>query len=211
MQNIENYRTDDPCPDVPLQDIEALPTRIEALLARNRDKPLLKTGFVNVVGAIEMLRGLCIIMINLPVSTTERRTDGFSPLIYANRIASHRILSEYLYPEIPWHLGSKETYTYRDAYVRLTHIGNRTGLSEQARSYRYRVQGEGFAAAILVIWNGGTASVSIENVTDPLAYNCWLRGRDLEDGYAMAKAASSLVAWYRFAASSEFRRELVDV
>lgn len=58
MQNIENWRTEDPCPNVPLDQIEELPVRARALLARNRDKPLLKIGFVNVVGAIDMMRGL---------------------------------------------------------------------------------------------------------------------------------------------------------
>lgn len=56
--NFNAWNLQDTFDGVPLEDIQPLSQRARSLLARNRNKPLPKTGFVNVIGAIEILAGL---------------------------------------------------------------------------------------------------------------------------------------------------------
>jgi hypothetical protein len=58
VRSIDNYSVFDPNEGVPLQEIARLSMRATSLLVRNKNNPLLRTGFVNVIGAIEMLAGM---------------------------------------------------------------------------------------------------------------------------------------------------------
>jgi hypothetical protein len=55
---IRDWNILDPCPGVPLTDVLPVSERAWCLMARNRGKDVLDTGFVNIAGAIEMMRGL---------------------------------------------------------------------------------------------------------------------------------------------------------
>jgi hypothetical protein len=58
MFDIDNFRLNDPAPSVPLNDIFPVSFRALALLARNQKRPILKTGFLNIYGATDMINGL---------------------------------------------------------------------------------------------------------------------------------------------------------
>jgi hypothetical protein len=58
FRNIENFNASDPNDGAELQQIQPLSQRALSLMLRNRAKPLLREGFLNIVGAIEMLSGL---------------------------------------------------------------------------------------------------------------------------------------------------------
>ena len=58
MQNIGNFNIFDRHENRSLDEIGPLHERARSLLVRNRGKPLLKTGFMTIIGAIEMLAGL---------------------------------------------------------------------------------------------------------------------------------------------------------
>jgi hypothetical protein len=58
MNNIDNWSLIDSHSDKAINDIEPFSERAISLIARNRSKPLLKIGFINLMGAIEMLGGL---------------------------------------------------------------------------------------------------------------------------------------------------------
>jgi hypothetical protein len=83
MFNIENFQLKDPAPSVPLKDISPISSRALALLVRNQKQPILKTGFLNIYGATDMIDGLehhCenfmrLIqqLINAPAFSTESR------------------------------------------------------------------------------------------------------------------------------------------
>jgi hypothetical protein len=48
----------DPYADLALEQIQVLSQRAHSLMLRNRTKPLFREGFLNIVGAIEILAGL---------------------------------------------------------------------------------------------------------------------------------------------------------
>jgi len=77
FKSIDNFNVADPRPGVALDDIQPASERAFALLIRNRTKPLLKEGFVNIVGAIEMLSGLEYHHDNI-VRLSERLASGTS-------------------------------------------------------------------------------------------------------------------------------------
>ena len=56
--DISNWRFTDNFEGVPLLSIPRVSDRTLSLFVRNRDKPILKTGFVNIFGAIDMMGGL---------------------------------------------------------------------------------------------------------------------------------------------------------
>ena len=56
--NIDNWHLTDHNQGKPLDAIKSLSSRAWSLLVRNRAKPLLKFGFINVTGAVRMLEGL---------------------------------------------------------------------------------------------------------------------------------------------------------
>jgi hypothetical protein len=58
MLSIDNYSVRDPYHGEPLQQITRPSSRATSLLARNKQNPLLRSGFVNIIGAIEMLAGM---------------------------------------------------------------------------------------------------------------------------------------------------------
>jgi hypothetical protein len=58
FKSIANFSGADPQPGIPLAAISPLSQRANALMMRNRNKPALLEGFLNVLGAIEMLAGL---------------------------------------------------------------------------------------------------------------------------------------------------------
>jgi hypothetical protein len=58
FKSILHYSGRDPDPSVPIDEIRPLSRRAHVLMLRNRTKPLLAEGFLNIAGAIEMLAGL---------------------------------------------------------------------------------------------------------------------------------------------------------
>jgi hypothetical protein len=58
LNNIDNYYSRDPNEGVALEDILPLSARARALVVRSRQRSLLKVGFINIAGAIEMLAGM---------------------------------------------------------------------------------------------------------------------------------------------------------
>ncbi|HEV2547986.1 MAG TPA: hypothetical protein VGU20_11650 [Stellaceae bacterium] len=58
VQSIRDWNFEDPFPSVPLENIARVSMRALALMARSRDAAVLGVGFVNVAGAIEMMRGM---------------------------------------------------------------------------------------------------------------------------------------------------------
>jgi hypothetical protein len=56
--NIENYNIIDRYEEVELGNTNSYSDRAVSLIARNRNKPSLKTGIVNIVGATDMLAGM---------------------------------------------------------------------------------------------------------------------------------------------------------
>lgn len=58
LHSVSNWAVREPRPDEPLEIIRPISVRALALLARNADKPILQTDFVQVAGAITMLKGL---------------------------------------------------------------------------------------------------------------------------------------------------------
>lgn len=95
FKNIENFSGTDPCPGIALDAISPLSRRAYALMMRNRTKPLLKEGFINIVGAVEMLSGL------------EYHHDNFVRL--SGQLASGQSLDE--------------TYPYHEAVAYLNRLG----------------------------------------------------------------------------------------
>jgi hypothetical protein len=55
---VKYWKLLDPAPNVPICKIPRIADRAIALMARNRDKPLLNTGFLHIYGAIEMVAGM---------------------------------------------------------------------------------------------------------------------------------------------------------
>ena len=58
FRDIGNFNTSDPNEGIELEQIQLLSQRARSLMLRNRTKPLLREGFLNIVGVIEMLAGL---------------------------------------------------------------------------------------------------------------------------------------------------------
>jgi hypothetical protein len=58
FRDIGNFNASDPYASIELEQIQPLSERARSLMLRNRTKPLLREGFLNIVGAIEMLAGL---------------------------------------------------------------------------------------------------------------------------------------------------------
>jgi len=58
FKDIGNFNASDPHAGIELEQIPVLWQRARSLMLRNRTKPLLREGFLNIVGAIEMLAGL---------------------------------------------------------------------------------------------------------------------------------------------------------
>lgn len=53
-----NWRLEDPCPGLPLANINPPSSRAWAALIRSRDKDVVRRSFLGIVGAIDMMRGL---------------------------------------------------------------------------------------------------------------------------------------------------------
>jgi hypothetical protein len=58
MLGAENFRIEDPSLGVPIDEIVPISKKTWALLARHQSSPPLKTGFLNVYGAVDMIDGL---------------------------------------------------------------------------------------------------------------------------------------------------------
>jgi hypothetical protein len=58
VTDIQNWRIPDPCPGQSLSDINPVSLRTATLIARSTNRPILQRGFVNVYGAVEMMKGL---------------------------------------------------------------------------------------------------------------------------------------------------------
>src|SRR4051812_27857631 len=58
VNDIRNWRVEDPAPAEPLDEITPLSRRAASLLCRRRDAAVLRTHFWAVYGAIDMMRGL---------------------------------------------------------------------------------------------------------------------------------------------------------
>jgi hypothetical protein len=58
MFNIENWHIDDPYPHMHLDKIEPLSARAWSFLSRSKEKGVVQQGFLNVVGAIDMMSGM---------------------------------------------------------------------------------------------------------------------------------------------------------
>jgi hypothetical protein len=58
IQNITDWRQEDPAPDTPLSAIFPVSVRAENLLSRQHAHRLLETNYLNLAGAVEMMRGL---------------------------------------------------------------------------------------------------------------------------------------------------------
>ena len=58
MFGAENFRVEDPSPGIPIDEIVPISKKTWALLARHQGSPSLKTGFLNVYGAVDMIDGL---------------------------------------------------------------------------------------------------------------------------------------------------------
>lgn len=58
VNDIRNWRIEDPHPDLSIEAIASMSTRSESLLARRRDRTVLRTHFLSVAGAVDSLRGL---------------------------------------------------------------------------------------------------------------------------------------------------------
>jgi hypothetical protein len=56
--DIQNWRVSDARPGEPLESIQPFSVRAKALVARNSTKPILGTDFLQIAGAVSMLRGL---------------------------------------------------------------------------------------------------------------------------------------------------------
>lgn len=58
LNDIRNWRLEDPHPDVPLEAIIPVSSRAYSLLVRRNDLQILQTHFLSLAGAVEILRGL---------------------------------------------------------------------------------------------------------------------------------------------------------
>jgi hypothetical protein len=58
MHSIKQWKFPDPAPNIPICQISRVSERAIALMARNRDKPLLNTDFLRIYGAVEMVAGM---------------------------------------------------------------------------------------------------------------------------------------------------------
>src|SRR5262245_9863248 len=58
VNDISKWRTEDPSPGMELADIPTTSVRARALLARSKESPVLRVGYLNFVGAIRMIEGL---------------------------------------------------------------------------------------------------------------------------------------------------------
>jgi hypothetical protein len=58
LDSIKQWNFPDPAPNIPICQIPRYADRAIALMARNRDKPLLNTGFLRIYGAVEMVAGM---------------------------------------------------------------------------------------------------------------------------------------------------------
>lgn len=58
FKGIQHFSGTDPDPGLALEEIRPYSRRAYSLMMRNRTKPLLQEGFLNIVGAIEMVAGL---------------------------------------------------------------------------------------------------------------------------------------------------------
>jgi hypothetical protein len=58
MFGADSFRIEDPSPGVPIDKIVPISKKTWALLARHQGSPSLKTGFLNVYGAVDMIDGL---------------------------------------------------------------------------------------------------------------------------------------------------------
>ncbi len=58
MNNIGNWSVFDECTETPLDMVFPISRRAACLVVRNKNKPLLKTNFFNIQGAVEMTSGL---------------------------------------------------------------------------------------------------------------------------------------------------------
>jgi len=56
--DIDNWRLNDPRPGEPLESIQPVSVRARALISRSIDKPILHTNFLQIAGAVTMLKGL---------------------------------------------------------------------------------------------------------------------------------------------------------
>lgn len=56
--NPQNWRLEDPCPSQPLETITPISQKCWSALVRSKDKTVVKDGFLNLVGAIDMMSGL---------------------------------------------------------------------------------------------------------------------------------------------------------
>ena len=58
MFDSQNWRLEDLCPSQPLNTITPISLRGWSALVRSKEKTVVKDGFINLVGAIDMMRGL---------------------------------------------------------------------------------------------------------------------------------------------------------
>jgi len=58
MFNLKDWRIEDPYPGTPLDEIDPHSSRAWAALSRSKDNDIVQQGFLNLVGAIDMMRGL---------------------------------------------------------------------------------------------------------------------------------------------------------
>ena len=119
----------------------------------------------------------------------------FNPLLQANNIAIHDVINEDVCPSVP--LVTGDSFNFRDADIKIRVNGNRCGVPTEALTFKIIVKGNGFRAILRAIWgviNATTAQVTIVQVDDPIAFNCWLRHLDLETGYEQAAAAFEALA-----------------
>jgi hypothetical protein len=57
-KNIDNLNFKDPHEGIALDEIHPLSERAASHIARNRNLPILKSAFVNIYGAVEIMQGL---------------------------------------------------------------------------------------------------------------------------------------------------------
>lgn len=58
MFNLKDWRIEDSYPGTPLDEIDPISSRAWAALIRSKDNDVVQQGFLNLVGAIDMMRGL---------------------------------------------------------------------------------------------------------------------------------------------------------
>ncbi len=58
MFNLKDWNLEDPCPDKPLSEISPLSLRAWSGLTRSKDNPVFEKGFLNLLGAVDMMMGM---------------------------------------------------------------------------------------------------------------------------------------------------------